>query len=287
MSQTEAFLLLLLGFSVAALLALFFGRFAWGLATRRRNRQMQRQLPATVAQLQAERDKLRAEYAMISQKLGARLDEVKSRMVEQSAEVTRNRNRLQTLETELEEKTAALAARDQEAEELRKQLAAVKDEAALAQATIENLSAEVARRSAEVDELRQDLAGRGPMPPTVLRQRKKLLPVESEPQDAVPAKLRRRIEKVTAPPPPPQGDLSGIVPAEERALDPALADSLKDTEELQKELARLDEVWSSKLDELEMIEADPNSTADKPKLVANVIDLANRIRTLQKDLTKP
>ncbi|NJM30180.1 MAG: hypothetical protein HC855_08805 [Rhizobiales bacterium] len=66
MSQTETIMLFVLGFAFAGLVALFLGRLAWQIALRLGARRMQRQVPTTVAELQAERDRLRAEYAMMS-----------------------------------------------------------------------------------------------------------------------------------------------------------------------------------------------------------------------------
>ena len=101
MSQTETVLLVVLGFAIASLLALFIGRFAWNTALRIGAKRMQRQVPSTVAELQSERDRLRAEYAMLSQRLGNRLEGIKAKMAEQMAEVTRHRNRLEVLRADL------------------------------------------------------------------------------------------------------------------------------------------------------------------------------------------
>ena len=114
MSQTETLLLIGLGFSLAALLALFIGRLMWPFAIRLGARRMQRQVPSTVAELHTERDRLRAEYALLSQKLGARVESARASMAEQMAEVNRTRNRIETLVIELNQRDANLAARDQE-----------------------------------------------------------------------------------------------------------------------------------------------------------------------------
>ncbi|MBI3672734.1 MAG: hypothetical protein HY245_04805, partial [Rhizobiales bacterium] len=110
MSQTETLLLVMLGFSLAALIFLFAGRVLWALALRLGARRMQRQVPTTLAGLQSERDRLRAEYAKLSQKLGAKLDGVRAQMVEQMAEVSRHRNRLAQLTVDLNARDADIAA---------------------------------------------------------------------------------------------------------------------------------------------------------------------------------
>ena len=54
MSQTETLLLVVMGFSLAALIFLFISRFIWSIASRFGARRLQRQTPATVAGLQAQ-----------------------------------------------------------------------------------------------------------------------------------------------------------------------------------------------------------------------------------------
>ena len=94
MSQIETIMLVTLGFAVAALIALFLGRMIWSYALGLGKRRMQRSAPASMAELQADRDRLRAEYAMLARKLELRLDDLKTRLAEQTAEVSRNRNRI-------------------------------------------------------------------------------------------------------------------------------------------------------------------------------------------------
>ena len=72
MSQIETIMLVALGFAVAALIALFLGRIAWVFALGLGKKRMQRAAPTTIAELQSDRDRLRAEYAMLSRKLDKR-----------------------------------------------------------------------------------------------------------------------------------------------------------------------------------------------------------------------
>lgn len=108
MSATETILLIVLGFSLASLVALFMGRLMWTAAVRVGARRMQRQVPSSLIGLQTERDRLRAEYAMLTQRLGSRLEEAKLRLAEQMAEVSRHRNRLHDVERREHERAAEL-----------------------------------------------------------------------------------------------------------------------------------------------------------------------------------
>src|SRR5262249_23670962 len=102
MSQIETLMLLGLGFALAALISLFVGRGLWHYALRLGGLRTQRAAPSAMAELQADRDRLRAEYAMLSRKLELRLQDLKTRLAEQMAEVARSRNRIDTLISEVE-----------------------------------------------------------------------------------------------------------------------------------------------------------------------------------------
>ena len=146
MSQIETIMLVTLGFVVAALVALFAGRVIWSYAITLGKRRTERSAPATIAALQAERDQLRAEAAMLSRKLELRLDDLKTRLAEQTAEVSRNRNRIDHLIGEVEKRNAAVAEREEQIAQLNKQ--------------IEPLEAELATRTQSMQQLKEQLRNR-------------------------------------------------------------------------------------------------------------------------------
>ena len=113
MSRAETLMLVALGFSLGILLALLFGRLIWHTAVRVGSRRMQRQIPSTLVEMQAERDRLRAECAMLTRKLEIRSEDLKSQLVEQSAELTRERNRIDAAVEDIRQREAALMEREQ------------------------------------------------------------------------------------------------------------------------------------------------------------------------------
>jgi len=255
MSQTETLLLVVLGFSLAALIALFAGRYLWKWAVRIGARRMQRQAPTTMAELHTERDRLRAEYALISQKLSSRLESVKGHMAEQTAEVSRTRNRIEALTLELNDKDAALATLKSEKDALAEKFTAVEAEAA-------NLRRETAEQASQI---------------TALEQRLREAAVSLEPEtasfathmpqlmDVIPARLDAHERPSPAP-----ADETNAEP-----LDP-LAVAERETEDIQRELARLDAAWNEKLSELSA-----SGAAGTPG-AANVVSLAKRINKKRK-----
>ncbi len=108
MSQTETLLLFVLGFCAALFVVLLFGRGVWALAGSWSGWREMRRQPAAILELEAERDSLKAEKAMMAQKLEAGISDMKMRMAEQMAEVSRNRNRLLDLGQTLKEREATI-----------------------------------------------------------------------------------------------------------------------------------------------------------------------------------
>ncbi len=283
MSQTETLLLVVLGFSLAALIALFLSRFLWAAALKLGARRMQAQAPSTLVGLQTERDRLRAEYAMLSQRLGSKLEATKLRMAEQMAEVSRHRNRLESLDATLAERNAGLAVRDATIAGLNRQIgeltAGLSAESASAAALEKSLAetrVELAAARAQIEELLQ--AAETAVPPSGTETA-----ADGDPQQRLMqriGKLNKIAEAVAR-----DRDLQGESPAPEP--DPLLAEKLseaaRETDDIQKELAKLDAEWSKRLGEIK-----PRKSATARQGggggVANVISLANRIRNLQKDI---
>lgn len=268
MSQTETLMLVILGFALAALIALFIGRFAWGLALKLGARRMQRQVPSTVAELQSERDRLRAEYAMLSRKLELRFSDIKMRMAEQMAEVTRNRNRVETLTGEVKRRDAELETWQAKAAGLEAQLAeTVRANAALGE--------EVSRLNSEIAGLKTSLGERD--------ERIAALHAELAAAQSLAETLAPRLEETASPFARKIEELAHLSEeiAEERAADLPLAEAARATGDLERELARLDRNWSEKLTELEKTE-DGNG-AGEPRKITNVVSLARRLKALQKD----
>ena len=158
MSQTETIMYVALGFVLATLVALFIGRAMWALALKASKRRGERQRPSDLARAQADRDQLRAEYAMLSRKLELRLGDLKTRLAEQSAEVSRNRNRIEHLVAEIEARDAALAAAVADLDEAKAQIEPLEAELAHRTQALQKLKDQVRDRDDTVTALHQELA---------------------------------------------------------------------------------------------------------------------------------
>jgi predicted nucleic acid-binding Zn-ribbon protein len=266
MSGTETILLIVLGFTLASLVALFMGRMLWTAAVKVGARRMQRQVPSSLVGLQTERDRLRAEYAMLAQRLGSRLEESKLRLAESMAEVSRHRNRIQQMESSEGTRMA----------ELRQLRTRVKDaELALADA-----------RSQET-ELRQALDAKED---AIRKLRKKrgyeghkfqqpAAPASTPPVEDAELRLRQRIDKLSELAKPIRLDDDDVtMPEASDAIVEKLAEAERQTQELEADLQKLQADWSK---------TPESGNAESTPSADNVIVLPNRARDLKTGTSSP
>jgi len=255
MSGTETILLIVLGFSLASLIALFIGRMVWTAAVKVGARRMQRQVPSSLIGLQTERDRLRAEYAMLAQRLGARLEDSKLRLAESMAEVSRHRNRIHQMES-------SESARSAELRQLR--------------ARVKELEVSLGDAKSSEDELRRALGAKEEAIRNL--RRKRGYEGHKYPQPATPApppedpelRLRQRIDRLSelAKPIRPDEDDITMPPAPDSIVE-KLAEAERQTQELEADLQKLQAEWSA-TPEPEKPDSTPSSD--------NVILLPNRPR---------
>lgn len=281
-------------------------------------------VPANIVELQADRDRLRAEYAMLSRKLELRIDDLKTRNAEQTAEVSRNRNRIEALMEELgkHEKEGQTqgseikALRDQNAH-LEKELAQrtavwqaaeeqnrAKDETiALLKVDIADLRGEIEARDRQIAVLRSEASAAAKtawsahepefqLDKQRIRSRIDALNELSQQIAAQRLELSQERARVSEIEPEEEAPVNEAV----ESLEKKLIQAEEESKELAGELKRLDESWSQKFTELR---AAPRTVARIPTFddieqevkrerstrdVANVVSLAARIRSLQKDI---
>ena len=304
MSQTETLMLLALGSAITLLFALLFGRAVWNIAMRLGARRNAKQIPLQMLELQADRDRLRAEHAMMSRKLELRLEDIKSRMTEQMAEVSRSRNRVQSLIQNLEDREATLVIRDREVAELKTQVEAQQQELEANAIALSRLTSEVESKDLEVSKLAQSVSqlssnlrekngmvGRlNEELQTSLRINQSSTSPSNGPVQ-VEDRLKRRIAELTsisAQMSDQQEDnvlslnMPAIKPApidapnRQAALNDRVLDTERESNAISLELKQLDAMLDKKLTVKE-----PESLPTKQSAKANIISLAQRIRALQ------
>lgn len=321
MSQLETIMWVFAGFAVASLIALVLGKFAWNIAYRLGARRARKQIPSNLIELQVEKDRLRAENAMLHSRSEVEADQLKSREVEQMAEVMRNRNRIGTLGEAIALRDQQVATHAAEIAALKEQIEVIEAELARRTETIQSLEAKLQQRAAAPVAEPQPAAVPVPYQPVTLEREAEpeLLPfrlsalrqapaAESANEDEAAAqdRLSKRVRDLTriadqfrnreAPLPADRSRIPEIKPSPvdippmpassfEPRIDPA---ALKNGDFSQGVMRQQDEYWQEPETagpEPEILPPQPSET--QPRLspsVANVISLAQRLRALKKDV---
>jgi len=104
----QSAMLVALGFLAASLLGLLLASAFWGRAVRLTTARIKQSLPVSEQEIQADRDRLRAEYAIKVHKLETHLEQAKLARARQLVELNRRDASISTLETNIGELKAAL-----------------------------------------------------------------------------------------------------------------------------------------------------------------------------------
>src|SRR5476649_2342643 len=148
-----------IGFLVAALVGLVVLPLIHNRAVRLTMRRLEAATPLSMAEIQADKDQLRAEFAMSTRRLEMSVDQLKTKSTSQLAELGKKGDAINRLKLELGEKTAAIFALESRDKALRDQLRGTEDEFAVktsamhdAERALSDKQAELAKLMGELDE---------------------------------------------------------------------------------------------------------------------------------------
>ncbi|MFD0915274.1 hypothetical protein ACFQ14_02530 [Pseudahrensia aquimaris] len=122
MPVLESGLFFALGFLASALLALMVAPAIWRRAVVLTRQKIESSVPLTLNEIQADKDQLRAEFAMSTRRLEVSLEDLKERAAEQLIEINRRRDEVLALEDEQEKRGERIAELQNQSEELRAEL---------------------------------------------------------------------------------------------------------------------------------------------------------------------
>jgi len=117
-----------IGFLVAALLGLLFVPLVHNRAVRLTMRRLEAATPLSVAEIRADKDQLRAEFAMSTRRLELSVEQMKAKTTNQLAELGKKADAINHLKKELGEKTATIFALETRDKSLRDQLRTTEQE---------------------------------------------------------------------------------------------------------------------------------------------------------------
>ncbi|MBI2716419.1 MAG: hypothetical protein HYX37_18520 [Rhizobiales bacterium] len=148
-----------IGFLVAALIGLVVVPLVHGRAVRLTMRRLEAATPLSMAEIQADKDQLRAEFAMSTRRLEMSVENLKTKSTSQLAELGKKGDAINRLKVELGEKTATIFALEARDKALRDQLRTTEQEFSLktgtmldAQRALADKEAELAKLISELDE---------------------------------------------------------------------------------------------------------------------------------------
>lgn len=117
--MVQSVLFFALGFLCAVFLVSLIAPAVWRRAVVLTRRRLEASLPLTPAEIQAEKDRVRAEYAMTTRKLEMNIKGLREKTAEQMVEIGRGREALKGLAVEKKDKNQALSDLQSKNDELR------------------------------------------------------------------------------------------------------------------------------------------------------------------------
>src|ERR1700741_3637438 len=124
----EPIMYLAIGFLLSMLCGLMIVPLVHSRAVRLTTRRLEAATPLSMAEIQADKDQLRAEFAMSARRLEMRVEQLKVKTTSQLAELGKKSDAINRLKMELGEKNAAIFALEAREKALRDQIRATEQE---------------------------------------------------------------------------------------------------------------------------------------------------------------
>jgi chromosome segregation ATPase len=149
-----------IGFLCASLLGLIIIPLVHNRATRLTRRRLEAAAPLSMAEIQADKDHLRAEFAMSTRRLELTVDQLKARSTGQLSELSKKTEAIAVLRHELTEKTAAMAALEEREKAFKEQIHATEHEHSVKAAAVHETGLALADKEAALATLTAELGHR-------------------------------------------------------------------------------------------------------------------------------
>jgi chromosome segregation ATPase len=149
-----------IGFLVAALLGLLFIPLVHNRAVRLTMKRLEAATPLSIAEIRADKDQLRAEFAMSTRRLEMSVEKMKTKTTSQLAELGKKSDAINQLKKELGEKTATIFALEARDRTLRDQLRATEEEFQIKSASLREAERQLADKESELTKLLGELGER-------------------------------------------------------------------------------------------------------------------------------
>jgi chromosome segregation ATPase len=151
-----------LGLLVAGLAALIVMPAVWQRAVRLTKRRIEAATPITMAEFRADKDQLRAEFALSTRRLEMNVEALRKRLAEQLSDVNQKRTDLGALKAEREKHLEVVRELEAREAELRARVLELEKEGADLAQRLRKRDREVETRTGEIRTLRESLRGKLP-----------------------------------------------------------------------------------------------------------------------------
>ncbi|MFZ1813965.1 MAG: hypothetical protein WBO55_09865 [Rhizobiaceae bacterium] len=146
-----------LGFLSSALIALMISPAIWNRAVTLTRKRIESSVPLTLNEIQADKDQLRAEFAMSTRRLEMSIDELREKASRQLIEIGRKRDELARLSEESRERVVTIEELESRASEMRSQLKDREERLAATNRRLDEARLDLETKAAEVEQMRARL----------------------------------------------------------------------------------------------------------------------------------
>ncbi len=158
--MVEPIMFLAIGFLLAALIGLGIVPLVHARAVRLTMKRLEASTPLSLAEIQADKDQLRAEFAMSARRLEMSVDQLKARTASQAAELGKKSDAVNRLKLELDDKNAAILANEEREKSLLEQLRTIDTDAGTKTEKLLSVERELAEKQAQITKLTHELTDR-------------------------------------------------------------------------------------------------------------------------------
>ena len=156
----EPIMYLAIGFLVAMLCALMVVPLVHNRAVRLTTRRLEAATPLSMAEIQADKDQLRAEFAMSARRLEMSVEQLKNRTTSQLAELGKKTDAINRMKIELGEKNATIFALEAREKAMKDQLRATEEEFATKTGSLRAAELALAEKRSELVRINTELSDR-------------------------------------------------------------------------------------------------------------------------------
>lgn len=149
----QSSLVFVLGFLSAGFIALVVAPMVWRRAVALTRRRIEASVPLTQAEIQADKDRMRAEFAMATRRLEINFKNFREKAAAQIVEINRNREELKQLMAEKQERHEALTRLEVQSGEIRAELRRREDELQVMTERFEEAELMLQQRADEIEKL--------------------------------------------------------------------------------------------------------------------------------------